>query len=55
VPANVLKAMKIVFVEHMDDVLAAAFAEDDDQTGKEAEAVPAVDSLTSSPAAAYVN
>ncbi len=55
VPANVLKAMKIVFVEHMDDVLAAAFAEDDDQTGKEAEAAPAEDSLTRSPAAAYVN
>ena len=54
VPANVLKAMKIVFVEHMDDVLAAAFAEEDDRTGKAAAAAPAEDSLTRPPAA-YVN
>ncbi|MDI9570278.1 MAG: endopeptidase La [Pseudomonadota bacterium] len=41
VPANVLKAMKIVFVEHMDDVLAAAFADEDDRTEREEASAPA--------------
>jgi ATP-dependent Lon protease len=43
VPANVLKALKIVFVEHMDEVLDVAFA---------AEAAPAENEAEREPAAA---
>jgi len=40
VPANIIKSLQIIFVEHMDEVLAVAFAEEDAPPAKEIEAAP---------------